>query len=66
MCDALSRNMPSELKTIVANCLVHVRRKFVDVSDRYPAQCGYILEALNVVYLNDAVPRQQLLTLSSV
>ena len=30
MCDALSRNMPEELKTLVANCLTHGRRRFVD------------------------------------
>ena len=31
MCDALSRNLPGELKTILANCLSHGRRRFVDV-----------------------------------
>jgi len=31
MCDALSRNMPGELRTILANCLAHARRRFVDV-----------------------------------
>jgi hypothetical protein len=30
MCDALSRNLPAELKTILANCLAHGRRQFVD------------------------------------
>jgi len=28
MCDALSRNLPAELETIVANCLAHGRRRF--------------------------------------
>ena len=28
MCDALSRNMPDDLRVIVANCLVHGRRNF--------------------------------------
>ena len=31
MCDGLSRNLPQELETIVANCLAHGRRKFVDM-----------------------------------
>ena len=31
MCDALSRNIPKELQTILANCLAHGRRYFVDV-----------------------------------
>lgn len=40
MCDALSRNLPKDLHTIVANCLAHARRQFVDVHDRFPAECG--------------------------
>src|SRR5262249_14171825 len=36
MCDALSRNLPGELQTIVAHCLAHARRQFVDVYDRFP------------------------------
>jgi len=31
MCDALSRNKPKEFETILANCLAHARRKFVEV-----------------------------------
>jgi hypothetical protein len=59
MCDALSRNLPGELKTILANCLAHARRQFVDVYDRFPEQCRYLLEALAVVYRNDAVARER-------
>ena len=55
MCDALSRNLPGELRTILANCLAHARRQFVDVYDRFPEQCRYLLEALAVVYRNDAI-----------
>jgi transposase len=61
MCDALSRNLPEELKTIVANCLAHARRNFVDVYDRFPEQCGYLLETLAVVYRNDAIAKKQTL-----
>jgi hypothetical protein len=57
MCDALSRNLPGELQTIVAHCLAHARRNFVDVHDRFPEPCGYLLEALRVVYHNDASAR---------
>jgi transposase len=57
MCDALSRNLPGELKTIVAHCLAHARRNFVDVYDRFPEPCGYLLETLAVVYHNDARAR---------
>jgi transposase len=58
MCDALSRNLPKELETIVANCLAHARRQFVDVVDRFPEPCRYVLEALKVVYRNDAIARR--------
>jgi hypothetical protein len=59
MCDALSRNLPAELETIVANCLAHGRRQFVEVVDRFPDQCRYVLESLKVVYRNDAITRKR-------
>ena len=62
MCDALSRNLPGELATIVANCLAHARRHFVDVYDRFPEECRYVLESLKVVYHHDAQARQRALT----
>jgi len=62
MCDALSRNLPGELQTILAHCLAHARRQFVDVYDRFPEQCRYLLEALAVVYRNDASARERQLS----
>ena len=62
MCDALSRNLPGELQTIVANCLAHARRQFVDVYDRFPEPCRHLLETLAVVYRNDAVARERQLS----
>jgi hypothetical protein len=62
MCDALSRNLPGELQTIVANCLAHARRQFVDVYERFPEQCGHLLEVLAVVYRNDALARERQLS----
>ena len=59
MCDALSRNLPGELKTILANCLAHGRRQFVDVAERFPEECRHVLESLAVVYRNDAIARKQ-------
>ncbi len=59
MCDALSRNMPAELDTIVANCLAHGRRKFVDVAEHFPDECRHVLEALGVIYKNDALARNR-------
>src|SRR5262249_40038498 len=62
MCDALSRNLPGELRTILAHCLAHARRQFVEVYERFPEPCGYLLEALAVVYRNDAVAGQRMLS----
>jgi transposase len=59
MCDALSRNLPGELETIVANCLAHGRRQFVDVAECFPAECRQVLESLAVIYRNDALARKQ-------
>jgi transposase len=59
MCDALSRNLPGELQTIVAHCLAHARRNFVDVYERFPEPCSYLLETLAVVYRNDAIARAE-------
>src|SRR5262249_13508964 len=62
MCDALSRNLPGELQTIVAHCLAHARRQFVEVYDRFPEQCRHLLESLAVVYRNDAIARERQLS----
>jgi transposase len=55
MCDALSRNLPGELKTILGNCLAHGRRQFVDVVEQFPEECRHVLEAFSVPYRNDAI-----------
>jgi hypothetical protein len=62
MCDALSRNTPRALQTIVANCLTHARRQFVDVHERFPAECGYVLQAFQAVYRHDALACERGLT----
>jgi transposase len=63
MCDALSRNWVSsghgKLQTILANCLAHGRRQFVDVAERFPEECRYVLEAISVIYRNDATARER-------
>ncbi len=59
MCDALSRNLPGDLETILAHCLAHGRRQFVDVAGSFPEECRHVLESLRVVYHNDAIARAQ-------
>ena len=62
MCDALSRNLPGELETMVANCLTHGRRRFVDVVDRFPDECECVLQALKIVYRTDTEARRRKLS----
>jgi transposase len=62
MCDALTRNLPGELATIVAHCLAHGRRQFVEVAKRFPEECRHVLEALSVIYRNDALAKQRQLS----
>ena len=59
MCDGLTRNLPKELETIVANCLAHGRRHFVDIYDRFADECRYVIEAFKVIYHNDKVAREE-------
>jgi transposase len=59
MCDALSRNTPKGVETLMANCLAHGRRQVVEVVDHFPEECRYVLETLGGVYHNDAVSREQ-------
>jgi transposase len=64
MCDALSRNTPKleGVEILVANCLAHGRRQFVEVVENFPEQCRYVLETLRGVYHNDALAREQALS----
>src|SRR5438876_6784981 len=62
MCDALSRNVPRELEVILANCLTHGRRYFVEAAANFPEECQYILELMGKVYHNDAIARDQAMT----
>jgi len=54
MCDALSRNRSKEFEVLLANCLPHGRRGFVDVAENFPAECQQVLESLGEVFKNDA------------
>lgn len=62
MCDALSRNVPSGVEILLANCLAHGRRQFVEVAANFPDQCRYVLEMLGQVYGHDAEARERGLT----
>ncbi len=62
MCDALSRNTSEDFQTILANCLTHGRRYFVEVSDNFPDECEHVLEILGEVYHNEATAVKKGLT----
>ena len=59
MCDGLARNLPKELETILANCLAHGRRDFVDLYDRFTDECRYVIKAFKVIYRNEKVTREE-------
>ena len=54
MCDGLSRNLPKDFKVILANCLTHGRRNFVEVVESFPVECRFVLKCLKAVYQIDA------------
>ena len=61
MCDALSRNTPKltdGAEILLANCLAHGRRQFVEVGANFPQRCRYVLETLGDVYKYDAEARE--------
>jgi transposase len=64
MCDALSRNAPKlvGVQILLAYCLSHGRRQFVDIAPNFPEECRYVLEALGEVYYNDALARERKLS----
>jgi len=65
MCDALSRNvarLPTGVEILLANCLAHGRRQFVEVAVNFPDECRYVLEMLGRVYGHDADARERGLT----
>ena len=59
MCDALSRNVPKDFWILLANCLAHGRRKFVDVAWSFPEECRYVIKTLGQVYKNDEIAKDK-------
>ena len=62
MCDALVAKCAEAspgVEILLANCLAHGRRQFVEVARNFPEECRYVLEMLGVVYGNDAEARER-------
>jgi len=53
MCDALSRNMPKNLKVILINCLAHGHRKFKEIDTFFPKPCQFVIDKIKQVYQHD-------------
>lgn len=62
MCDALAHNLPSVLETMLANCLCHARRYYVDIVPTFPDEAREVLETLAEVFRNDAIARKEKMT----
>ena len=58
MCDALSRNLSPEFKTLLAHCLSHGRREFVSRVQDFPEPCRHVLESLGEVYRLEAQAKE--------
>jgi transposase len=61
MCDALATNTAGAFDTLLANCLAHARRRFVDVVESFPAEVQHVLETLREIYRTDALARARAL-----
>ncbi len=64
MCDALSRNTPklAGMEILLAHCMAHGRRQFIDLVASFPDECRYVLESLGDVYHIDAQARDRQLS----
>ncbi|MCA1617010.1 MAG: IS66 family transposase [Acidobacteria bacterium] len=58
MSDALAANWTGEFERIVAKCLAHARRQFIELEAAFPAECGRVLDSLAEVYRRDAQTEQ--------
>jgi len=61
-CDALPTNTAGDFDTLLAACLAHARRRFVDVVEHFPAEVQHVLEVLREIYRTDALARERALS----
>ena len=57
MCDGLSSNTAGDFETVLSSCLLHSRRKYVEVAESFPEEVRFVLETLREVYKTDARTR---------
>jgi hypothetical protein len=59
MCDLLPSNTSGDFKTIVAGCILHSRRRYIEVADSFPDEVLHVLEELKIVYKHDDVTKKE-------
>ena len=59
MCDGLPASGTKEFETLLANCLAHSRRKYVEIVESFPEEVRFVLETLREVYRVDAETRKK-------
>ncbi len=61
MADALNRNTPKDLESlmIIAKCLVHGRRKFVETATSFPDESAHVLGIISEVYRAESLLKRQ-------
>lgn len=64
MCDALARNVPQGFRIVLANCLTHARRNFIDAMAGFPDKCRHVLETLKTIYHHDQTCKDQRMSAS--
>ena len=59
MCDALAANTAGDFEAVLARCLTHGRRKFVNIVDNFPEECRRVINDLREVYKNDDLAKDR-------
>lgn len=59
MADASSMNIPKLHAIYLFLCLVHGRREFIDCYDHFPDECGYVIQRIAEVYLNEKTAKSK-------
>lgn len=59
MCDALSSNLQIKFLEILCICLTHGRRKFYEIHEYFPEECGCVIDALALVYKYEGIAKKK-------
>jgi transposase len=50
------------VERLLAHCMSHGRRQFVEVAENFPEECRYVLETLGGIWRHDALARERKLS----